>query len=92
MPHQVSWSLAAAGYNPYCVARCWAGNWATLNEFDIPVIPPEPAQRLLGEISLGPIVLGRNPERHWLSTVADHHDLDGSARRQKRCVRKALTQ
>ena len=79
------------GYNPYSVARCWAGNWATLNEFDIPAFLPEPAQRLLGEVTWAHR-LGRNPERHWLSTVADRPRPGRLREETKEMIRKALTQ
>ena len=79
------------GYNPYAVGRCWAGNWAILNEFDIPEFLPESAQRLLAEITW-PHRLGRNPERHWLSTLADKPRPGRVREETKHMVRKALTQ
>ena len=79
------------GYNPYAVGRCWAGNWAILNEFDIPAFLPDSAQRLLGGITWAHR-LGRNPERHWLSTVADRPRPGRIREETKEMVRKALTQ
>ena len=58
------------GYNPWTVARCWAGVWATLNDHDIP-------DRLLtaAEAVLRPLVYnraaGRNPPEHWFTTLRD---------------------
>lgn len=62
--------LGGGGYNPWAVARCWAGVWATLNGFD-PAAPPTAA-------ALGVLRglqwnhrQGRNPPAHWLTTIAD---------------------
>jgi acetoin utilization protein AcuC len=58
------------GYNPFALARCWAGIWATLNGFDIPAVLPEPAQALLRAQSYFRAA-GRNPPAHWLTTLRD---------------------
>ena len=62
--------VGGGGYNPYTVARCWAGIWATLNDFEIPDrITPE------GETVLRSLVYnraaGRNPPEHWFTTLRD---------------------
>jgi hypothetical protein len=36
------------GYNPYTVARCWAGIWATLNGFPIPAPAGGAGRRCFG--------------------------------------------
>ncbi|MCC6470210.1 MAG: acetoin utilization protein AcuC [Alphaproteobacteria bacterium] len=63
--------LGGGGYNPWSVARCWTGVWATLNGFNIPdgAIPPA------GEAVLRTLAWsrseGRNPPAHWFVTLAD---------------------
>jgi acetoin utilization protein AcuC len=43
--------LGGGGYNPWSVARCWAGNWAVLNGFD-PAAPLTPeARAILGGLT-----------------------------------------
>jgi acetoin utilization protein AcuC len=62
--------LGGGGYNPWAVARCWAGVWATLNGID-PARPPTPAaERLLRGLSWNRSQ-GRNPPEHWLTSLAD---------------------
>jgi len=62
--------LGGGGYNPWSVARCWAGLWATLAGHD-PLQPPTAAARaLLGGISWQHR-LGRTPRAQWLETIAD---------------------
>ena len=39
--------LGGGGYNPWAVARCWAGVWAVLNGIDPTVAPTAPAQAVL---------------------------------------------
>ncbi|WP_425102020.1 acetoin utilization protein AcuC [Tropicibacter sp. S64] len=39
------------GYNPWSVARCWAGVWAEIAGMDIPVLLPEAAQTVLRGLS-----------------------------------------
>ena len=58
------------GYNPWSVARCWAGVWATLNGFEIPERLPQPAQAVLRGLTWARAA-GRNPPEHWFTTLAD---------------------
>jgi len=44
--------LGGGGYNPWSVARCWAGAWATLNGWDIPDRLPEAAEASLRALTL----------------------------------------
>jgi acetoin utilization protein AcuC len=62
--------LGGGGYNPYTVARCWAGIWATLNSLPIPEILPEEAQTVLRRLVYNRAA-GRNPPAHWTSTLRD---------------------
>ncbi len=58
------------GYNPWSVARCWSGVWATLNGIDIPERLPQSAEAVLRELSWSRAA-GRNPPEHWFTTLAD---------------------
>ncbi len=40
-------ALGGGGYNPFAVARCWAGIWGTLSGRALPDRLPEPARRVL---------------------------------------------
>lgn len=58
------------GYNPWSVARCWAGVWGTLNGRNAPDELPEAARAVLGALSWSRSA-GRNPPAHWFETLAD---------------------
>ncbi len=58
------------GYNPYALARCWAGIWALLNDITIPDVLPEPAQAVLRTVAYFRSA-GRNPPPAWLTTLRD---------------------
>jgi acetoin utilization protein AcuC len=58
------------GYNPWTVARCWAGVWAELDGRAIPERLPEPAEHVLRALSFHRAA-GRNPPAHWFTTLAD---------------------
>jgi acetoin utilization protein AcuC len=58
------------GYNPYALARCWAGVWAVLNDFPIPDTLPPAALDVLGGAKYFRAA-GRNPPAHWLNTLRD---------------------
>ncbi len=62
------------GYNPFSVARAWAGLWAVLADFDIPERLPDTAELLLRGISWQHRMAADPPER-WFTTLADpaHH-------------------
>lgn len=62
--------LGGGGYNPYAVARCWAGVWAALNEIAAPERLPAAAEALLREVRWNHR-LGRNPPPAWTTTLAD---------------------
>jgi acetoin utilization protein AcuC len=63
-------ALGGGGYNPWSVARCWAGVWATLAGFD-PLTPPANAGlEVLRSLSWSRSQ-GRNPPERWLTTIAD---------------------
>lgn len=58
------------GYNPYTVARCWAGVWGALDGFDLPARLPPRAEAVLRGLSYNRAA-GRNPPEHWFTTIAD---------------------
>jgi acetoin utilization protein AcuC len=58
------------GYNPYALARCWAGVWAVLNDFPIPDHLPQAALDVLQGVAYFRAA-GRNPLAHWLNTLRD---------------------
>lgn len=76
--------LGGGGYNPWSVARCWAGAWATLNGWEIPDRLPEPAERVLRSLSLDRAA-GRNPPEHWFTTLRDA-PREGRVREEVRAV------
>ena len=58
------------GYNPWSVARCWSGVWATLNEIRIPDVPTDAAQSVLRGLEWNRAG-GKNPPSHWFDSIAD---------------------
>jgi acetoin utilization protein AcuC len=62
--------LGGGGYNPWSVARCWAGLWATLAGHD-PALAPTAAARSLLRGLAWQHRLGRDPPARWLETIAD---------------------
>jgi acetoin utilization protein AcuC len=62
--------LGGGGYNPWSVARCWAGVWATLNGIDPTVPPTAVAESVLRRLTWNRSQ-GRSPLPEWLTTIAD---------------------
>ncbi len=62
--------LGGGGYNPWSVARCWAGNWALLNGIAPPRALPDSGEAVLRRLSWSRSA-GRNPPAHWFTTLAD---------------------
>ncbi len=62
--------LGGGGYNPWSVARCWAGVWATLSGADVEAPLPDAAERVLRDLAWNHS-RGRNPPEHWFTTLAD---------------------
>ncbi len=62
--------LGGGGYNPWSVGRCWAGLWASLNDFPIPDRLPPAAEAVLRGLSFDRAA-GRNPPEHWFTTLRD---------------------
>ena len=57
------------GYNPFSVARAWAGVWATLSGQDIPDRLPPPVEALLRKVAWQP--RGPNDKRDFLVYIID---------------------
>jgi len=79
--------LGGGGYNPWAVARCWAGIWATLTGIEIPDRLPEPAARILRAVEWRHS-LARNPPERWFTALADQ-SRDGPVRPEIRAVAAA---
>lgn len=62
--------LGGGGYNPWSVARCWSGVWATLNGQGIPERLPPQGEAVLRQLSWRHS-RGRNPPEAWFTTLAD---------------------
>jgi acetoin utilization protein AcuC len=62
--------LGGGGYNPWAVARCWAGVWATLNGMDACVPPTAAAEDVLRGLTWNHSQ-GRNPPARWMTSIAD---------------------
>lgn len=62
--------VGGGGYNPYLLARCWAGIWAILNDIPIPDRLPPAAEEVLRGVNYFRAV-GRNPPAHWLQRLGD---------------------
>jgi len=58
------------GYNPFAVARAWAGVWAVLGGFEIPERLPAAAEGLLRSVTWNHR-LGRQPKEEWLTRLDD---------------------
>jgi len=76
------------GYNPWAVARCWTGVWATLNGFSVPERLPKSAETVLRGLSWRRAA-GRNPPDHWFTTLADRPRL-GPVREEVRDIVRAV--
>ena len=62
--------LGGGGYNPWSVARCWTGVWATLNGLPIPERLPPAAEAVLRGLTWNRRRSEPRPE-HWFTTLAD---------------------
>lgn len=76
--------LGGGGYNPYTVARAWAGVWATLNSLDLPDTLPPAAEAVLRAQPYARAA-GRSPPAHWFTTLADA-PRDGPVRMEIRAL------
>ncbi|MBW6397480.1 acetoin utilization protein AcuC [Roseomonas sp. HJA6] len=62
--------LGGGGYNPWSVARCWAGIWGVLNGHVMPGRLPPDAEAVLRGLTFSRAA-GRHPPEAWFTTLAD---------------------
>jgi len=62
--------LGGGGYNPWSVARCWAGVWGTLNGLSAPARLPAEPEAVLRGLTWNRRRSEPRPE-HWFTTLAD---------------------
>lgn len=62
--------LGGGGYNPWTVARYWAGIWGRINRFDIPERLPGEAVDLMRKLECE-LVDEEDIDDAWLTTMAD---------------------
>lgn len=62
--------LGGGGYNPWSLARCWAGVWAVLSAREIPTALPDAAAALLRNVEWRHR-LARNPPDRCFETLRD---------------------
>ena len=62
--------LGGGGYNPWTVARYWAGLWARLSGRSVPATLPAEAQAVLARLRCD-LVDEEDLRREWLTTLAD---------------------
>ncbi len=67
--------LGGGGYNPWSVARCWAGVWGVLAGHAMPERLPPAAEAVLRGLSDQPAMAARaawrDPPEHWFTTLVD---------------------
>lgn len=62
--------LGGGGYNPWAVARCWAGVWGVLNGRPPPQEAPPAARKVLAGLTWTHR-RARTAPRRWFTTIAD---------------------
>lgn len=62
--------LGGGGYNPWTVARAWAGLWGHLCDFCIPTVLPDAAQKLMRGLTCD-LIDGEDIKCEWITTLAD---------------------
>jgi acetoin utilization protein AcuC len=62
--------LGGGGYNPWAVARCWAGIWGVINGID-PDVDLNPEAEAVMRGLVWNHSRGRNPPERWFTTLAD---------------------
>ena len=77
------------GYNPWSVARCWSGVWATLNDHDIPGPLPAAAVVVLRGLTWNRAG-GQNPPDHWFIEMRDTTDTRAVRREIRNLVAHAF--
>ncbi len=81
--------LGGGGYNPYAVARAWAGIWAVIDGHDVPDRLPPEASEVLTAIDWRHSLARSAPER-WFSTLADPPNAGPIRDEVREVVRRAM--
>lgn len=81
--------LGGGGYNPWSVARCWTGVWATLNGIAVPDRLPAAGEAVLRSLTWNRRKSEPRPEL-WFTTLADPPRDGGIHDDTKRAVAAAL--
>jgi acetoin utilization protein AcuC len=81
--------LGGGGYNPWTVARCWAGLWAKISGQIIPEVLPETVRNLLSRLESA-LVDEDDIEECWIEALTDKPN-EGQVREQIRLLAKATT-
>ncbi|MEX5729569.1 acetoin utilization protein AcuC [Rhodovulum iodosum] len=80
--------LGGGGYNPWTLARAWAGLWARLTGQDIPDRLPEAARAVLDGLDCD-LVDEDERDPAWLTTIADRRN-DGPVREETEALIAAV--
>ncbi len=80
--------LGGGGYNPWSVARCWAGIWATLNGFAMPARLPAAGEAVMRGFDWNRRRGEVRPE-HWFTTLVDAPN-EGPVREAVKTVARAV--
>ncbi|MEO0393690.1 MAG: acetoin utilization protein AcuC [Pseudomonadota bacterium] len=62
--------LGGGGYNPWTLARAWAGVWGVIMKCEMPSILPPAAEDILRQVSWQHR-LAKNAPAHWFTTLVD---------------------
>jgi acetoin utilization protein AcuC len=81
--------LGGGGYNPFAVARAWAGIWGVIDGREVPDRLPEPASDVLRAITWRHGMTRAAPAR-WVETLADPPKLGPIREDTRDAVRRAL--
>jgi acetoin utilization protein AcuC len=84
----VSVVLGGGGYNPWTVARCWAGLWGVLSGRELPTVLLPKAQAMLRGLE-SDLVDEDEVEPDWITTVCDAPN-QGEVRQQIKTIASAL--
>jgi len=62
--------VGGGGYNPWTVARCWAGLWGSINQFEMPERLPLSNSDMLGRLECD-LIDDEDIKPEWTTTLAD---------------------
>ncbi len=79
--------LGGGGYNPWTLARCWAGLWGVLGGFDLPETLPEVSRARLAALDCD-LVDEEDRDPRWLETLVDE-PVNGPIRDEIRAIAAA---